>query len=502
MKRFFTLLTLLLTVASFNMCFAQPVSGWYRIKNARGLNGRQYVNVTNKFTARPNLTKEETFTAPGTIHYIGIGENIDATTWNVTRLSAQSRNANALAERGIQKIKDLACQYVDMMVEENPSYAMYSAMIKNVINNYDVNTSVNIRSTTTSTGEDAYYCIYTTPSMETFSNLAATVFAMGQGQNFAAQHPEWFNFDENNVAVSLNEAAFFASLKEMVKVEVVNLGYDVMYPDLYAKLIANIDRIKPATTYYLSQDEYATFDYIEEDDLDETDDVAKWIIEPVNEENYFAVSPVYYYSKESRGVTYFYTTLYTDFAYTLPDGVKAYKVAGIEEKVNVNGDSYYVCTKTELTGQVPAYTPVVIESPYQLADQNVLMPTGAPADGPDAAGDNMLVGSFFDEANEGNYRAFATTPVTIGFYDVAEEIKGNEAYLDADALTPSNAKVYYLYDDHNTQSAITTVGVNKGIASVKYVNLTGVESTTPFDGMNIVVVNYTDGTHATMKMVK
>lgn len=501
MKKIFTILTLMLTVLSFNMQAAQPVSGWYRIKNARGLNGRCYVNVTSKFTARPNLTKEETFTAPGTIHYIGIGENIDATTWNVTRLSAQGRNANALAERGVSVIKAKACEYVDQLVAENPSYAIYSAMIKNIINTYDVNTSVNVRSTTTSTGEDAYYCIYTTPSMETFSNLVSTLFAMGQGQNFAAQHPEWFNF-ENGVAVSLNEIAFFASLKEMVKEEVVNLGYDVMYPDLYAKLIANIDRIKPATTYYLSQDEYATFDYIEEDDLDETDDVAKWIIEPVDEENYFAVAPSYYYIKGSKGLTYYYTTLYTDFAYTLPEGVTAIKVTGIEAKVNTLGNTYYVCNKTEITGQVPAYTPVVIETPSQLVDQNMLMPTGSPVDGPEADGDNLLVGSFFDGANEGAYREFATTPITIGFFGVAEAIKGNEAYLDANALTPSDAPVYYLYDDQNTQSAIDTVDASKGIANVKYVNLAGVESATPFNGVNIVVVTYIDGTRATMKLVK
>ena len=483
------------------------LSGYYRIKNARGLNGRAYVNVTGKFTAHPNLTKEEALTAPGTIHYIGLADRIGDLTQEVTRLSAQGRNANSLAERGIAKIKELACDYVDQIVAEDPSFALYAGFAKNLINNYEVSSSVSVRSTITNAGEDAYYCLYTTPSMETISNLVSTVFAMGLGQNFAAQHPSWFNFDENNVAVSLNEIGFFQSVKEMIKAEVVELGYDQLYPELYQKILKNLDRIKPATTYYLTQDNFATLDYVEEDDLDETDDAAKWIIEPIDEVNYFALVPECSYSKEGKA-TYFYTTLYTDFAYTLPEGAKAYKVTGIEEKVNTQGKTYYVCTKSELTGQVPAYTPVIIETTSELVENNMLQPVGTPVDAPaatlkisESTSDNILVASFFDEANLGNYRELLSN-TTIGFFDVADAIIGNKAYLDADALNPSDASVYYLFDDNNTQSAITTVSASQDIAGVKYVNLAGVESATPFNGMNIVVVTFNDGTTATMKMMK
>ena len=43
---------------------------------------------------------------------------------------------------------------------------------------------------------------------------------------------------------------------------------------------------------------------------------------------------------------------------------------------------------------------------------------------------------------------------------------------------------------------------SKEVASVKYVNLAGIESATPFNGVNIVVKTYTDGTHSTSKMMK
>ncbi|MBQ3959986.1 MAG: hypothetical protein II592_02535 [Muribaculaceae bacterium] len=47
------------------------------------------------------------------------------------------------------------------------------------------------------------------------------------------------------------------------------------------------------------------------------------------------------------------------------------------------------------------------------------------------------------------------------------------------------------------------VGVNaKTISSVKYYNLNGVESDKPFDGINVVVTNYTDGSKSVAKVRK
>ena len=40
------------------------------------------------------------------------------------------------------------------------------------------------------------------------------------------------------------------------------------------------------------------------------------------------------------------------------------------------------------------------------------------------------------------------------------------------------------------------------VASVKYFNLQGMASDEPFDGINIKVITYTDGTKQSLKMVK
>ena len=50
--------------------------------------------------------------------------------------------------------------------------------------------------------------------------------------------------------------------------------------------------------------------------------------------------------------------------------------------------------------------------------------------------------------------------------------------------------------------AITTISGDKQAVSVRYYNLAGVESATPFKGVNIRVTTYNDGTHTTNKILK
>ena len=52
-------------------------------------------------------------------------------------------------------------------------------------------------------------------------------------------------------------------------------------------------------------------------------------------------------------------------------------------------------------------------------------------------------------------------------------------------------------------TAINTVDVNgKAVKSVKYVNVAGIVSDVPFQGVNIVVTEYTDGSRTTSKMLR
>ena len=49
---------------------------------------------------------------------------------------------------------------------------------------------------------------------------------------------------------------------------------------------------------------------------------------------------------------------------------------------------------------------------------------------------------------------------------------------------------------------VKDVNANKAVAGVKYYNIAGVESDRPFDGVNVVVTTYTDGTKAASKVIK
>lgn len=51
-------------------------------------------------------------------------------------------------------------------------------------------------------------------------------------------------------------------------------------------------------------------------------------------------------------------------------------------------------------------------------------------------------------------------------------------------------------------TAISTVNANAQVESVRYYNTIGVESETPFQGLNIVVTRYSDGTTTTTKMIR
>ena len=51
-------------------------------------------------------------------------------------------------------------------------------------------------------------------------------------------------------------------------------------------------------------------------------------------------------------------------------------------------------------------------------------------------------------------------------------------------------------------TAVEHVTADKEIASVRYVNVAGQQSETPFDGVNIVITTYTDGTISTVKVMK
>lgn len=73
-------------------------------------------------------------------------------------------------------------------------------------------------------------------------------------------------------------------------------------------------------------------------------------------------------------------------------------------------------------------------------------------------------------------------------------------------IAPSDENSFQNYVIYPLDAADVATGVTelnaKTISNVRYVNVAGVESATPFQGVNLVVTTYTDGTTSTVKVVK
>ncbi|HAP51052.1 MAG TPA: hypothetical protein DCQ56_07545 [Porphyromonadaceae bacterium] len=479
------------------------MSGYYRIMNA---GTGKFVNVYGKFEADPMLTADEARTEPGSVIYVGMGDRVGSLAQEVTRLSAQGRNVNALVEKGVKLAKDFAYDFVDKVIANDPSFADYRDNAINLIDNYKFDKTVYVTSIPSSAG-DAFYCSYTTPSMDQLANTVATAFSLGKGQGWASRHPYWFNFDEQGKAISLNQQAFWESAKDSIKDELKVLGYATRYPDLYKRLVANLNRINPGETYYLTADRDDTFGYVKSADLEAAGDMAKWVLDPVvNDGNYFAVAPTLAHT--SAAEVKYVTTLYTDFPYTLPDGVEAYKVTGIEQQEGAKG---YICTKAAISGKVPAETPVLLICSSSDAEDCKLEPVdefgqnagtqGAPARVTKATADNLLVAAYFDEQAESqNLRALGENG-GVGFCLPASQLDGNVAYLDADQLNPSTEEIYYIFPEEE-ETGISTLVSDAQVVNVKYVNAAGQVADAAFDGVNIVVKTLNNGAKVITKVVK
>jgi hypothetical protein len=69
---------------------------------------------------------------------------------------------------------------------------------------------------------------------------------------------------------------------------------------------------------------------------------------------------------------------------------------------------------------------------------------------------------------------------------------------------PSNAYMVYPLDvsDSGTPTAVIELNGMKAVAGVTYYNLMGIESSKPFEGINIVVTRYSNGSISTAKVLK
>lgn len=520
----------------------KPDDGYYRIVNARQrTDGKQYVYVTGKIAAQPNATKAEATTLPGTVIHLKTENNGKNPNWlDVTKLRSQGVDVingylNPAIAQVNEALKNRLKTQLDPFVEAAANYAIDTE----VIGKWDL--KMHMKPVKTSDNRNAYYAFATVPSMEPVCSFykkyttgvlgvlagssvktAVKGVSMGLYNALEANNPDKVWDEVLKLALAKIESSPYAGtdianvVKRYINADRINQGqtYYLMSGGLKKITVANkaYDPTNPTGT---SHNEYdgalPKFDFVNNNTTDQwfgaelpvVKDAAMWILEKVDDTNYFGVKP----STNMRGRDgKYYTTLYVDFPFQIKGDVKAYTIEGVEAK---NADGYYFAKVKKLAQQgdvVPAQTAVVLECNSTNPADNQLLPTG---DEKPKQSNNRLCGTFFGEAINGltvkdgtgaehnvtrdNIRAFnintADSRNPIGFYklnNTVTTIPGNKAFL---VLTnaEAQAKGFVLeFEDGGTTGIETIENSKHSTEDGVYYDLQGRRVENPTRGVYIV----------------
>lgn len=513
----------------------KPDDGYYRIVNAhQRSDGKQYVYVTGKIAAQPNATKAEATTLPGTIIHLETTVNGSNNEWlDVKKLRSQgvvvfNEYLNPKIEAVEQAVKDKLNEKLGAF-RGSIAYGIFNT---SVIGQWDL--KMHLKPVKTSDGRDAYYAFATVPSMQPICDFWHTygIFAgsaLNSYPNLKAAldrgNPDdvWYEIERLALAKIESSPNANADIVNIIKHYIgttraenrINQGQTYY---LIAGSLNKIDKGKvynPSDSANTSHNEYdgtlPKFDFVNNNTTDEyfgpelpvTGDAAMWILEKVDDTNYFGVKP----SANMKGRDgKYYTTLYVDFPFKIVGDVKAYTIEGVDAK---NAQGYYFAKVKELAQKgdtVPAQTAVVLECNSTNPVDNQLLPTG---DEKPKTSNNRLCGTFFGGSINGltvkdgagndynvthdNIRAFnintADSRNPIGFYKVKNNvtnIPGNKAFLVLTS-TEAQAKSFVLeFEDGGTTGIETIENSKNSTDDGVYYDLQGRRVENPTRGIYIV----------------
>ena len=519
----------------------KPDDGYYRIVNARQrTDGKQYVYVTGKIAAQPNATKADATTLPGTvIHLKTKVDDKDASRLNVITLRSQGVDViNEYLNPTIEKVEKAVKDKLNEKLGTPLDSIVYGKFNTRVIGQWDL--KMHLKPVKTSDGRTAYYAFATVPSMvpicDFYKYYTTGIYAIFSGP-YVKNAVKGVSMDLFNALEANNPDKVWDEVLKLALAKIESSPYAGTDIANVVKRYINADRINQGQTYYLmsgalkkidngrnynpsdltntSHNKYdgtlPKFDFVNNNNTDTyfgpelpaTGDAAMWILEKVDDTNYFGVKP----STNMRGRDgKYYTTLYVDFPFQIKGDVKAYTIEGVEAK---NADGYYFAKVKKLAQQgdvVPAQTAVVLECNSTNPADNQLLPTG---DETPVPSNNRLCGTFFGEAISGltvkdgtgaernvtrdNIRAFnintADSRNPIGFYklnNTVTTIPGNKAFL---VLTnaEAQAKGFVLeFEDGGTTGIETIENSKHSTEDGVYYDLQGRRVENPTRGVYIV----------------
>ena len=532
-------LTLLLGLVSAGVSAQSPQpskDGYFRIVNANNrADGKRYVYVTGAYAAMPNATKAEATTLPGTVIHLKMVENGTNTgVYDVQTLRSQGVDViNGYLNPAIEKVEKALKDKLNEKLSSPLASIAYGIFNTSVIGQWDL--KMHLKSVRTSDGRDAYYAYATVPSMQPICDFwhSYGMFAGSALNNYPnlkaaldSGNPDDVWYEIERIALAKIESSSYAST-ELVNIIKHYIGTTraenrINQGQTYYLISGNLKKVDPSGTAHnpanpmgTAHNEYdgteAKFDFVNNNTNDQywgpelpvTKDAAMWILEEVNNTNYFGVKP----SANMRGRDgKYYTTLYVDFPFKIVGDVKAYTIEGVDAK---NAQGYYFAKVKELAQQgdtVPAQTAVVLECNSTNPADNQLLPTG---DEKPKTSNNRLCGTFFGGSINGltvkdgagndynvthdNIRAFnintADSRNPIGFYKVKSNvtnIPGNKAFL---VLTnaEAQAKSFVLeFEDGGTTGIETIENSKRSTDDGVYYDLQGRRVENPTRGIYIV----------------
>ena len=507
----------------------KPDDGYYRIVNARQrTDGKQYVYVTGKYAAQPNATKAEATTLPGTVIHLKTATSRTNADWlDVTTLRSQGVDViNGYLNPAIDKVEKALKDKLNEKLGRFGGFA-YGLFNTSVIGQWDL--KMHLKPVTTD-GRTAYYAFATVPSMRPICDFWHTYrLAAGNALDsypnlksaLEANNPDKVWDEVLKLALAKIESSPYAGtdianvVKRYINADRINQGQTYYLMSGALRKIDNGRNYNPSDLTNTSHNKYdgtlPKFDFVNNNNTDTyfgpelpaTGDAAMWILEKVDDTNYFGVKP----STNMRGRDgKYYTTLYVDFPFQIKGDVKAYTIEGVEAK---NADGYYFAKVKKLAQQgdvVPAQTAVVLECNSTNPADNQLLPQGDEEFNPS---NNRLCGTFFGATINGltvkdgtgternvthdNIRAFnintADSRNPIGFYklnNTVTTIPGNKAFL---VLTnaEAQAKGFVLeFEDGGTTGIETIENSKHSTEDGVYYDLQGRRVENPTRGVYIV----------------
>lgn len=339
--------------------------GYYRIQNA---STKHYVEVTEKYYARPNIENADKFTKAGTVIKVASQEG----SGKLTTLRSQGVDVCEYLN-GVVMVADklLVPMAIDLVAEkmslDDTKKAILEGEAKDLVSTYSKYAQVKVEATTTETGETAYLVKFTAPSLDELDQDVQMALAAGIGVGTARNHMTYFidaNGGKTGDPVALDKEAVWNKVKALIngtdQGQFGERARQVMnaLPASLATLIrGNINKIDLGETYYLTEDADASFGYVKAAELGEKKDLAKWILEEVDaEDNYFAISA----SEKMLENGKYYASFVADFPYEIQgETAKAYYVSGLRDG-DATYDNYTNCVEIE-GKKVPAGVPVFFE---------------------------------------------------------------------------------------------------------------------------------------------